>query len=92
MKMYKSLTLISIIALSIGFSACSDNAEFKSAKSKISIVNCNSTVGVTPTQYTVMKSGDILSKSVTPTVVNTYHSANGTKTICTEVGTAILIR
>ena len=92
MKTYKIITLISIAALTIGFSACSDNAEFKQAQTTVTIVDCNSTIGVTPTQYTPMLSGDVLSKTVTPTVVNTYHDANGTKTVCTEVGTAVLIR
>ncbi len=92
MKIYKIITLITITALTIGFSACSDTAKFKSATSSVTIVDCNSTVGVTPTQYTVMQSGDVLSKSVTPTVINAYHNVNGTKTVCTEVGAAVLIR
>lgn len=92
MQTYKIITLISIVALTIGFSACSDNAEFKSATSTIAIVDCNSTIGITPTQYTPMLSGDVLSKTVTPTVINTYHAANGTKTVCTETGVAVLIR
>lgn len=92
MKTYKIITFISIVALTIGFSACSDNAEFKSATSTTTIVDCNSTVGVTPTQYTLMQSGDVLSKTVTPTVINTYHNVTGTKTVCIQVGAAVLIR
>ena len=50
------------------------------------------TTGVTPTQYTLMKSGDELSKLETPTVINTYLDSNGVKTVCTQVGAAKLVR
>ena len=95
MKTYKIIPFITVAALTIVFSACSNDAEFKSAgtvEADTTIVDCNSTLGVTPTEYTLMLSGDILTKVVTPTVVNTYHDANGTKTVCTEVGSALLIR
>jgi len=92
MKIYKIITLVSITALAIGFSACSNDAEFKFPQESISIVDCNSTVGVTPTLYTTMQSEDVLSKLVTPTIINTYHDADGTKTVCSEVGSAVLVR
>ncbi len=92
MKIYKTITLVSITALAIGFSACSDDAEFKFSEETINIVDCNSTVGVTPTEYTKMQSEDVLSKLVTPTRINAYHDANGTKTVCTEIGAAKLVR
>ena len=92
MKTYKIITLISVSVLAIGFSACSNDAESRFAQESIKIVDCNSTVGITPTQYTAMQSEDVLSKRVTPTTINTYHNANGTKTVCIEVGSAVLVR
>ncbi len=90
---YKNLMAISaMVAITVGFNACSDDGHFKDAQNKISIIDCN-TVGVTiPDDYTTMLSGDVLVQEASPTVVTTYHDINGTKKVCTDSGIAYLIR
>lgn len=92
MKIYNLITVSLFAAMTIGFSACSDNAAFENAETLIPVVDCNSTLGVTPSQYTLMISGDVLVKLVTPTTISTYQDANNTKTMCTLTGSAQLIR
>ncbi len=91
MKIYNIATLSLLAVITISFSACSD-ATFENGYKYITVVNCDSTVGVTPAQYTPMLSEDVLSKLVTPTKINTYLDATGNKTVCTEIGSARLLR
>jgi len=89
---YKNLMAISaMVAITLGFNACSDTGHFKDAQNKISITNCSSGVTI-PDDYVSMLSGDTLVQEATGTVVTTYHDINGTKKVCTDSGIAYLIR
>ncbi len=88
MKIY-NIIMLTIIA--IGFNACNSDAKFENTQ-LIPIVDCNITLAVTPTEYTEMISGDVIEKLLTPTTINTYLGSDGTKTVCTEIGSAQIIR
>jgi len=90
---YKKLITTAVIGtIIIGFSACSDDGQFKNAQDKIFITDCNQTGVVIPDGYISMLSGDTLVQEANNTVVTTYHDINGTKKVCADSGIAYLIR
>ena len=96
----KTTTFITLIT--IGFSACSDNASFTNmttsdvadslAQQRIPIdVNCSTSPAVID-DYITLESGDIITKEEASTSITTYHDIDGVKKVCLNSGTATIVR
>lgn len=84
-----------VLIISIFISACggeNSNAYFKNSEKIDDVIACNANTASIPDNYTTMYSKDILVNKTSNTIVITYHDSNGIKKVCTETGTAQLIR
>ena len=91
-SIYKIASLLSITALAIFFSACSeDNAQFNYTIIPID-TNCSTSItNSTISTYTTLLSGDIIVEDSNATI-QIYHDVNGVKKVCMVSGSAHLIR
>jgi len=89
-NIYKSNLLI--VLLTIGFSACSDNASFTNDLRKSIALDVTCANPATVDDYIELQSGDIISKIETNTSVTTYHDVNDVKKVCLNYGQAEILR
>ncbi len=100
MKINRLISLAIFITITIGFTACGgggggsdggdDDVYFKNSDEKIRVVGCDSSTNMV--DYTTMLSGDTLIQEATNTTVETYHSVDNTKRVCTKTGISYLVR
>ena len=94
MKIKHILSIITFGVISLSFTACGGGSEssFSNSEEIIPIVDCNLTGAVIPTDFTTMESKDAIVKKVDETTITTYHDVSGNKKICTDIGSAYLLR
>ncbi len=99
-KIYLSISLSCIILL---LSACgSGEGSYKSGIQSIVVIDCdnnNSTNGTNdcgditvPNYYTCVNSNDTLISDDDSTVIDMIENSNGTKKVCTDAGSAHILR
>lgn len=79
--------LITIFIITIMLNSCGDDTSFKDT---ISIVDCSSSNIIS--DYTIMRSGDILVSDKTGSIIKTYHDENENKRVCVEQGASHISR